>query len=54
MMATAWLMKPGGFLSQMTTEDVAMILASSAPVKSRRDEGGAHRLKTIPIDPTLG
>ena len=54
MMAAARSMRPGGFLSQMTTEDVAMILALPAPVKSRRDEGGAHRLKTIPIDPSLG
>ena len=54
MMAAARSMKPGGSSCQATTEDVAMILALSAPVKSRRDAGGAHRLKTIPIDPALG
>jgi hypothetical protein len=54
MMAAARSMRPGGFSYQTAIEDTAMILALSAPVKSRRDAGGAHRLKTIPIDPVLG
>jgi hypothetical protein len=54
MMAAARSMRPGGFSCQTTIEDAAMIFALSAPVKSRRDASGAHRLKTIPIDPSLG